>query len=244
VQTVTQWRIVWICSGDAFFWCYPQDMNDDTSRQVSPLPDTSRHTLSVDEAAALFVDAGVPKSVRTVQRYCRSGILESIRTDTEFGEKYLIDRSSVDRRIADLQKLQELMAATLVATRPDTSRHDGSRRDTSRNDATRRDNGDESMAPRVKELEEEVLNLKIDNRAKEIVINQLVGERKGFLSQITEQAGRIGELGATLRQLMAPRSAPEPETAEPVAVVPDTQAVPEREGDNHERGTGAMGVEL
>jgi hypothetical protein len=219
-------------------------MNDDASRQVPPLSDTSRHTLSVEEAAALFVDAGVPKSVRTIQRYCRSGILECIRTDAEFGEKYLIDRSSVDRRIADLQKFQELMAATLVATHPDTSRHDGSRRDTARNDATRRDNPDESMAPRVKELEDEVLNLKIDNRAKEIVINQLVGERKGFLSQITDQAGRIGELGATLRQLMAPRRAREPEATESATVVSDTQEAPEREGDNHEHGTGALGVEL
>jgi len=206
-------------------------MSDDTTRQPTPLPDMSRHTLSVEEAAALFVNAGVPKSVRTVQRYCRSGILECIRTDTELGDKYLIDRVSVDRRIEELKKFQQMMATTPVATSPDTSRPDASRHDTTRNDATRRDNPNDDAAPRVKELEAEVLNLKIDNRAKEIVITQLVDERKGFMSQLTDQATRIGELRTKLLQLISPKAAVE---IEPVAetIVYEVQRSPSPPGDN------------
>ncbi len=176
-------------------------MIDNTSRPNASLPDASRHTLSVEEATSLFADAGIPKSIRTVQRYCRSGILESIRTDTELGDKYLIDRASVDRRIEELKKFQEMMAAT----RLDTSRPDASRHDTPRNDATRRDSDDEHSATRIKELGAEVFHLTVDNRAKEIVITQLINERKGFLGQITTQATRIGELSTRLLQLAAAR---------------------------------------
>src|SRR5665213_3262939 len=196
-------------------------MNDGVSRQAPPLPDMSRHTLSVEEAAALFVDAGTPKSIRTVQRYCRSDILECIRTDTELGDKYLIDRASVDRRIEELKRFQQMMATTPVATSPDTSRPD----------ASRRDNPNDDAAPRVKELEAEVLNLKIDNRAKEIVITQLVDERKGFMSQLTDQATRIGELRTKLLQLVSPKAAAETEPAlEPI--VYEVQRSPSPSGDN------------
>lgn len=179
-------------------------MNDDATRPDAPVPDTSRHTLSVEEAAALFAAAGIPKSIRTIQRYCRANILDCIRTDTELGDKYLIDRPSVDRRIDELKRFQEMLAATPVATRRDTTRPDASRHDVSRNDATRRDNAGEGGGDRLKELEATVLNLRIDNRAKELVITQLVEERKGFFTQLTEQATRIGELSTRLRQLLAP----------------------------------------
>jgi len=206
-------------------------MSVETLRQTPPLPDMSRHTLSVEEVASLFADAGIPKSIRTVQRYCRSGILESIRTDTELGDKYLIDRASVDRRIEELKKFQQMMATTPVATSLDTSRPDASRRDPTRNDATRRDNSNDDAAPRVKELEAEVLNLKIDNRAKEIVITQMVDERKGFLSQMTEQATRIGELRAKLLQLVSPKAAAETEPA-PEPIIYEIQRSPNQPGDN------------
>ena len=206
-------------------------MSDDTSRPAAPLPDASRHTLSVEEVAALFVDAGVPKSPRTVQRYCRAGILESIRTDTELGDKYLIDRASVDRQIEELRKFQEMMAAANVATRLDTSRPDASRHDTTRNDATRRDSDDEDGTSRIKELEGEVFHLTVDNRAKEIVINQLIDERKGFLGQITKQATRIGELSTKLLRLMSPASPVKPAGPEtPENVLEASAEVPE--GDN------------
>jgi hypothetical protein len=204
-------------------------MNDNATGQAAPLPDMSRHTLSVEEAASLFADAGIPKSIRTVQRYCHNGILESIRTDTELGDKYLIDRVSVDHRIEELKKFQQMMAAT----RLDTSRHDASRHDTTRNDATRRDNADEYDTPRIKELEGEIFHLRIDNRAKEIVINQLVDERKGFLGQITKQATRIGELGTKLLQLTSPASPVKPTGPETPENLREASGAEVPEGDNH-----------
>jgi hypothetical protein len=218
-------------------------MSDDMSRHDAPLPDASRHTLSVDEAAALFVAAGVPKARRTVQRYCRDGILDCIRTDAELGDKYLIDRASVDRRIDDLKKFQELMAATSVATRPDTTGHDTSRPDTTRHDATRRDSVDENGTPRIKELEAEVFNLRIDNRAKEIVINQLVDERRGFLGQITKQATRIGELSTKLLQLASPAPRDEPAGGRPPVDMPEDLDTVPPEGDNPPPEFDGPGVE-
>src|SRR5262249_34460120 len=53
-------------------------------------------------------------------------------------------------------------------------------------------------------IKDENLNLKIDNRAKEQVINMLNRERGSFLAEIKHQARQIGEMTTKLLQLGAP----------------------------------------
>jgi hypothetical protein len=57
------------------------------ARQVSPDGqtglDTSRFSLTIDEASQLFADAGVPRSPRTITRFCQLGDLECLRVETE-----------------------------------------------------------------------------------------------------------------------------------------------------------------
>ena len=57
--------------------------------------DQTGHTLSAEETSVIFAAAGVPRSVRTVQRNCKNGHLDCITIDTEISEKYLIDQNSV-----------------------------------------------------------------------------------------------------------------------------------------------------
>ena len=211
-------------------------MENGTPRHDASQDGAARHTLSVVEALTIFEQAGVPRSARTIHRYCRSGILACIRTDTELGERFLIDRTSVDNRIEHLQKLQHLLETTSVATRPDVTRYDGSGRAAARSDSPRRD--DDDTAPDIRKLEEEVLHLKIDNRAKEIVINQLVDERKSFVGQITQQAKQIGELGTRLRQLIAPRPSSEGELPATTAMDGSIGSI-EQEGDNPSENSSA-----
>ena len=82
-------------------------LNSETSRVSTdgePRPDTSRYTLTIEEASALFAEAGVPRSPRSITRFCKDGHLECIRVDTEKNFKYLIDRNSVEKRIKELQQ--------------------------------------------------------------------------------------------------------------------------------------------
>jgi len=105
----------------------------DMSRQAAT-NDDSEFALTIDDALALYAAAGIPRTPRSIQRYCAKQHLASRRIETEFGEKYLITRASVEKHIA---YIKEVMAATSrdlprpVATEiveensDDMPRHDG-----------------------------------------------------------------------------------------------------------------------
>jgi hypothetical protein len=100
-------------------------MTDDLSRQVAT-SDDSDFTLTIDEALERYARAGLPRTPRSIQRYCAKGHLQCRLIETEFGEKYLIAPASVDKHIAYIEEVR------LAATSPDLSRHDATSRDQSR----------------------------------------------------------------------------------------------------------------
>ena len=60
--------------------------------------------VTVEEAVTLFRERGLPRHIRTIQKYCAraSGrVLICYQTPTENGVRYLIDKASIDRFIAD-----------------------------------------------------------------------------------------------------------------------------------------------
>ena len=76
-------------------------------------PDTARPTatpysLTLDEVSHLFDDAGLPRNVRTLQRYCAAGQLECIKEETATGLAYFVDPISVERAIKQLAQLHGL----------------------------------------------------------------------------------------------------------------------------------------
>jgi hypothetical protein len=95
-------------------------MSDDNPRQeAATSTDLSRHaatggdgdySLSIENALALYEQAGLPRTPRSVQRYCAKGDLDCHRTETPFGMKFLIKPESIDRHIAYIKEVR------LVAT--------------------------------------------------------------------------------------------------------------------------------
>jgi hypothetical protein len=88
-------------------------MTDDMSRQVATGPD-SDFTLTIEEDVERYARAGLPRTPRSIQRYCAKGHLECRRIETAFGEKYLIAPASVDKHIEEVRP---------VATGRDEPRH-------------------------------------------------------------------------------------------------------------------------
>ena len=207
--------------------------NVEVSRPVATTNDTEQYTVSVTEAAELFTAAGLPRTERAVQQFCKRGDLICAFVDTPFGSKYLIKRSSIDRLIE--QKLQTQAVISDEDGR-DLSRPDATSRDRSRQDAeparsdgaTReaeisnadktiseiesRDTGerqgatvDPELSEKIKRLEEETLNLKIDNKAKEQFINYLVIERKQMSDSMQDMSYRLGAAETRVQQLEAPK---------------------------------------
>jgi hypothetical protein len=78
-------------------------MDHDPSRQAATSPD--QYTLTIEEAAVRYEHAGHPRTIRTVQRYCANGHLDSLRQETAFGDKYKITPESVARHIAQIAEL-------------------------------------------------------------------------------------------------------------------------------------------
>jgi hypothetical protein len=119
--------------------------NYDPSRPVATSSD-SDFTLTIDDALVLYAEAGIPRTPRSIQRYCAKQHLSSRRIETEFGEKYLITRASVEKHIAYIKEVTPTTSrdvprpvATSVAAenKDDLPRQDGpTTTDTSRPVAT------------------------------------------------------------------------------------------------------------
>src|SRR5689334_18551467 len=78
---------------------------DDQPRPVATSPDTE-YTLSIDNALALYERAGLPRTPRTIQRYCAKAHLDCRRIETSYGEKYLITPASVAKHIAYIEEVR------------------------------------------------------------------------------------------------------------------------------------------
>jgi hypothetical protein len=178
-------------------------MTPDASRQVATSPD-SDFTLSIDEALERYTQSGLPRTPRSVQRYCAKGHLQCRLVDTPFGEKYLITVESVDKHIAYIHEVidatsrgtsrpvatesapenKDIAAATRAATSTDEVRHVATGPDLSRF---------------VERLENE----------NEFLRGQ-IGVKDGQIKEMTERARETNVLIGGLQKLLAPLlSAPE-----------------------------------
>ena len=85
-------------------------MTDEPRHDVSDIarPSATRYSLSLEDVARRFEEAGLPRNGRTLQRYCAAGRLESIKEMTVSGLAYFVDPVSVDRAIKELAQLHTL----------------------------------------------------------------------------------------------------------------------------------------
>jgi hypothetical protein len=86
-------------------WVIIHPMTDDLSRPVATTPD-SDFILSIDDALERYARAGLPRTPRSIQRYCAKSHLDCRRIETSFGEKYLISPASVDKHIAYIEEVR------------------------------------------------------------------------------------------------------------------------------------------
>lgn len=80
-------------------------MSDDAPRPVATRND-SEFILTIEEAVERYARAGLPRTPRSIQRYCAKGHLDCRRMETAFGEKYLIAPASLDKHIAYIEEVR------------------------------------------------------------------------------------------------------------------------------------------
>ena len=92
-----------------------QPRTDANSRERSS---DHQYSLSIEQTAELYAQAGYPRTIRAVQKYCSLSKLDCHKVDTDTGEKYLVAPYSVERHIAYINEVRT------VATSRDQTRTD------------------------------------------------------------------------------------------------------------------------
>ena len=147
------------------------------------------HSLTVREAAKIFEAAGVARTERSITNWCQPNRQGLSRLDSYFDpneRKYYITPESVELAIAE----EKAKAAKL--NEPSEPVGSVPKDAEKANDASEPDND------RVKELERENLDLKITNRGKDFLIEQMEKERNGFFDQLLTANRKMGELETRL----------------------------------------------
>jgi hypothetical protein len=97
----------------------------DEGRQPHPdtaRPSATRYSLTLDETARLFADGGLPRNIRSLQRYCAAGRLDCIKEETATGLTFFVDPDSVARAITQLAQLHGITDEVRhTAPQPDMS---------------------------------------------------------------------------------------------------------------------------
>jgi len=172
-------------------------MTDDMSRLVATRPD-SDFTLTIDEALERYSRAGLPRTPRSIQRYCAKGHLDCRRMETSFGEKYLIAPASIDKHIAYIEEVRP------VATG----------RDEPRQVATSRDNAAPQEGIHGKPGQEAATGPDLSRQVATQYVERLEGENQFLRQQIgvkddqikdlTERARETNHLIAGLQKMLTP----------------------------------------
>jgi hypothetical protein len=158
---------------------------DDQPRPVATSPDND-YSLSIEDAALRYEHAGLPRTLRTIQRYCAKGHLDCRRVEIPYGEKYLITPASVAKHIAYIEETRQTMVGRdvprPVATTPPTQ---VSAPEDPRQPPTDRDQ------PRQSAAETEFVSR---------YVARLEGENEFLRGQVTVKDKQIGELTERARE--------------------------------------------
>jgi hypothetical protein len=151
---------------------------------------TDNHTLTVREVARMFEVAGVARTERSIVNWCQPNRQGMARLDAYFDtndRRWFISSESVKlairEELAKMSKGGEPAHSESVPNDAET--------------ATR----EELPTEESKALRQEIMDLKITNRAKDMFIEQIQKEREGMIERLVTGSQRIGELETRLRDL-------------------------------------------
>jgi hypothetical protein len=168
-------------------------MIENLSRQVATSPDTD-FTLTIDDALERYSHAGLPRTPRSIQRYCAKGHLDCRRIETTFGEKYLISPASIDKHIAYIEEVRP------VATSRDEPRQVASKVET--HNGYHEPGPEPPTSPDLSRqvATEFVARLESENG----FLRQQIGVKDEQIKDLTERARETNHLIAGLQKMLTP----------------------------------------
>jgi hypothetical protein len=175
-------------------------MDTDQPRPAATSPDND-YSLSIEDAAALYERAGLPRTLRTIQRYCAKAHLDCRRVEIPYGEKFFITPASVVKHIAYIEETRQTMAGRdeprPVATDRDTDTYHGSNDE--RQPPTGRDQPRQTAAE-SEYVSRYVARLEGENE----FLRGQVSVKDGQIKEMTERARETNVLIAGLQKMLTP----------------------------------------
>lgn len=153
------------------------------------------HTLTVREVARMFEKAGVARTERSIINWCQPSKLGVPRLDCYFDpneHKYFITGQSVELAIKEEQARAKQPA---VGTESETLGNVPK--------GTEQSSRQQLSEDRTGSLEQEIMDLRIMNKGKDFLIEQMRNEREEFFSDLMQANRRVGELETRLLQISA-----------------------------------------
>ena len=166
---------------------------------------TENHTLTVREVARVFENAGVARTERSIINWCQPNPQGVARLDAYYDleeRRWFITQESV-RRVITEEMARSAKHGELGPKAAERVVEPGAGSQEPNGGGATSDS--EPPSERLKQLETEVMDLRILNSGKDFFIEQLRNERGEFIQQLVEGSRRIGELETKLRQLSAPQ---------------------------------------
>jgi len=188
----------------------PPPVTQTETGQVAPSDATRRdlYTSTTREVLSVFYREGLPRTSRSIERYCSLGKLECFLDPDQ--KQWYVRPDSVTRLIGYIKEVNARQSTPPpFATLADVGVRTADVPPTSVPPPVG-EKGEESEE--IQNLRNEVITLKIADGAKEKIIahlaSQITGDRKQFISELVQHTRKVGELEERLLQIEG-RKAPE-----------------------------------
>ena len=174
-----------------------QPRTDANGRERSP---DQEYSLSIDQAAELYAQAGHPRTIRAIQKYCALSKLDCHKVETETGEKYLIAPYSVTRHIVYINEVR------MVANGRDNPRTDANVRELENKDERMpnqlaNDNEQSRTDANVRAKDDRyIVRLEADND----FLRGQMEVKDTQIKELTERARETNVLIAGLQKMLSP----------------------------------------
>ncbi len=160
------------------------------------------HTLTVRETARMFEGSGVARTERSIINWCQPNRQGIARLDSYYDpneRKYYLTPQSVEAVIQE-----EIQRTNKSQNAPDSETF-GSHVELVKHSSEHTATAEEADDRKFNELKREIMDLKIANRGKDYLIDQLKSERTGFFEKLLTTNRTVGQLETKLHQLAKPQ---------------------------------------
>ena len=192
------------------------------SEQFGMIPNLSErkenHILTAREVTRMFEEAGVSRTERSIINWCHPDKHGVSRLDAYYDvneRKYFITPQSVDRAIQEEQAKGKAGTFPKTAETVQRGLPNGAASDVREREEAGHETFEDRKRVRERELEQEILDLKIMNKGKDYFLEQLKAdrerdaeEREHLTQQLVVQSRAIGQLETRLLQLEGPKPSP------------------------------------